>query len=353
MKNKNSLTAVLSTLIVLSLVGCNAKTQEQTVYPPVSSEDSKSQIITTNVKERGLCFSIAQEYLDKGVTLESASENAKGFKNISIFYSSPTAIALLEEINTIDPAKLTQELVMEYSDKLWSSSRCLMEIVMVETTQYNNLTSNGAKPEDFTYFTPAEVLGTNEDYTYILSIPDLDDGTLTEAEIADYHACKEYMQTVRDNLAFIPVEAGNVMPTFTTKDINGIEVDSSIFSERKLTVVNVWGTFCGPCIREMPDLAEWAKEMGDDVQLIGIVGDINGENDTQHIELAQTIAQKANVEFANLIPNEDFSGFMADIIGFPTTYFVDQSGAFVGEPIIGANVAGCKEFVEAYFSENK
>ena len=34
------------------------------------------------------------------------------------------------------------------------------------------------------------------------------------------------------------------------------------------------------------------KEMGDNVQLIGIVGDINGENDTQHIELAQTIAQK-------------------------------------------------------------
>ena len=197
------------------------------------------------------------------------------------------------------------------------------------------------------------MLGTNDGYTYILSIPDLDDGALNDAEAADYHACKEYMQTVRDNLTFIPVESGSEMPSFTTKDINGTEVDSTIFSEKKLTVVNVWGTFCGPCIEEMPELAEWAKEMGDDVQLIGIVGDINGENDTQHIELAQTIAQKANVEFTNLIPNDDFSGFMSNIIGFPTTFFVDQTGAIVGEPIVGANVKGCKKFVETYFAEHE
>lgn len=351
MKNNKYLAIFLCTAIVFCLVGCNAKTSKQNANPPVSFADSQTGIVTTNVKERGLCFSIAQEYLDKGVTLESASENAKGFKNISVFYISPTAIALLEEINTIDSAKLTQELVMEYSDKLRSSSRCLMEIVMVETTQYDSLTTSGAKLEDFTYFSPAEVLGTNEEYTYILSIPDLDDGTLNAAEVADYHDSKEYMKTVRDNLTFIPVESGNEMPTFTTKDINGNEVDSSIFSEKKLTVVNVWGTFCGPCIREMPDLANWAEELGDDVQLIGIVGDINGETDTQHIELAQAIAQKANVEFINLIPNNDFSGFMATVIAFPTTFFVDQNGAIVGEPIIGANIAGCKEFVENYFAE--
>lgn len=352
MKTNKCLTTFLCTAIFLCLAGCSAKTQEQNATPPVSSADSQTGIITTTVKERGLCFSIAQEYLDKGVTLESASENAKGFKNISILYSSPTAIALLEEINTIDSAKLTQELVIEYSEKFRSSVRCLMEIVMVETTQYDNLTANGAKPEDFTYFAPAEVLGTNEGYTYIVSIPDLDDGTLNATEAADYHNCKEYMKTVRDNLTFIPVESGNRMPTFTTKDIDGSEVDSSIFSEKKLTVVNVWGTFCGPCIREMPDLADWAREMGDDIQLIGIVGDINGENDTQHIELAQTIAQKANVEFINLIPNNDFNEFMATIVAFPTTFFVDQNGDIVGEPIIGANITGCKEFVENYFVNN-
>lgn len=143
-------------------------------------------------------------------------------------------------------------------------------------------------------------------------------------------------------------DAAEYVLGFSTTDINGNPVDSSIFSEKKLTVVNVWGTFCGPCIREMPELADWAREMGDDIQLIGIVSDINGENDTQHIELAQTIVQTASAEYTNLIPNDDLGELMSSIIGVPTTFFVDQTGAIVGEPIIGANVAGCKEFAENY-----
>lgn len=352
MKNQKTYIFILSLLIALSQIGCSADTPEPDTSDPTPVERTNSQTVITNVKERGLCFSIEQEYLDKGVTLESSGENAKGYKNIGIFYYSPTSIALLNEINTMDYAKLTEALAAEYIDKLLSSSRCLMEVVMIETSQYDSLCANGAKPEDFTSFTPAQILGTNDGCTYILSIPELDNGTLNESETADYHACKEYMQTVRDNLTFIPIEDDNKMPSFTAKDINGNDVDSTIFSEKKLTIVNVWGTFCGPCIEEMPELAAWAEEMGDDMQIIGIVGDINGENDTQHIELAQTITQRANASYIHLIPNADFDSFMANIVGFPTTFFVDQTGAFINEPIVGANVNRCKEVAAAYLSEH-
>ena len=27
-----------------------------------------------------------------------------------------------------------------------------------------------------------------------------------------------------------------------------------VFDDADLTVINIWGTFCGPCIQEMPDL---------------------------------------------------------------------------------------------------
>ena len=40
----------------------------------------------------------------------------------------------------------------------------------------------------------------------------------------------------------------------------------------------------------------------EDMQLIGIVGDINGEEDTQHIELARTITERANADYIHLIP---------------------------------------------------
>ncbi|MBQ4235421.1 MAG: TlpA family protein disulfide reductase, partial [Treponema sp.] len=40
--------------------------------------------------------------------------------------------------------------------------------------------------------------------------------------------------------------------TFTATDLNGRIVTSEIFEKNKVTMLNIWGTFCGPCIREMP-----------------------------------------------------------------------------------------------------
>ena len=41
-------------------------------------------------------------------------------------------------------------------------------------------------------------------------------------------------------------------PEFKTTDTNGNEVTEKIFADKDITMVNVWGTFCGPCINEMP-----------------------------------------------------------------------------------------------------
>ena len=48
--------------------------------------------------------------------------------------------------------------------------------------------------------------------------------------------------------------------TFTATDLKGAAVTSEIFSKNKVTMLNIWGTFCGPCIREMPDLAKLNEE---------------------------------------------------------------------------------------------
>ena len=44
-------------------------------------------------------------------------------------------------------------------------------------------------------------------------------------------------------------------------------------------MINVWGTFCGPCIREMPDLArisESHKNSG--VEVVGVVIDVTEDD---------------------------------------------------------------------------
>lgn len=140
-------------------------------------------------------------------------------------------------------------------------------------------------------------------------------------------------------------------PAFTATDLDGSTVTESIFSEKDLTVLNIWGTFCGPCIGEMPELGEWAKEMPDNVQIVGLIIDINGEEDTEHRDLAVDITQQAGVDFTNLIANADFAPILKDVIGVPTTLFIDGDGNIVGDPIIGANVDGYKTFVEDYLNE--
>lgn len=141
------------------------------------------------------------------------------------------------------------------------------------------------------------------------------------------------------------------MPSFTAKDLDGNTVTEDIFGEKDLTVVNIWGTFCPPCIAEMPELGEWADAMPDNVQIVGLIIDISGDEDTKHHDLAVTITETAGVKYPNIIANTDFNDILKWVVGVPTTLFVDQNGAIVGEPIVGANVEGYKTFVEEYLDE--
>lgn len=143
----------------------------------------------------------------------------------------------------------------------------------------------------------------------------------------------------------------NLFPSFTATDLDGNSVTESIFSEKDLTVLNIWGTFCGPCIGEMPELGAWAKEMPDNVQILGLIIDINGEDDTEHRDLAVDITQKAGVDFTNLVANADFAPILRNVVGVPTTLFIDGEGKIVGDPIVGADVDGYKKFVEEYLDE--
>ena len=138
--------------------------------------------------------------------------------------------------------------------------------------------------------------------------------------------------------------------SFTAKNLNLEDVDDSIFKDKDLTILNVWGTFCGPCINEMPELGAWAKEMPENVQIIGLVADISGETDTKQIETAKTILEKTDADFQNIIPNEDFVPLLSTVVGVPTTYFINSEGKIVGKPIVGAQVSKYKSFVEGYLA---
>ena len=55
-------------------------------------------------------------------------------------------------------------------------------------------------------------------------------------------------------------EAAPVYIAFEGTDLEGNKVSQEVFTQSKLTMVNVWATFCNPCLNEMPGLGELAAE---------------------------------------------------------------------------------------------
>lgn len=152
------------------------------------------------------------------------------------------------------------------------------------------------------------------------------------------------------------VEETNWFSGLETTDMEGNRVTDEIFSEKELTLINVWTSFCGPCVKEMPELEELYQEYKDGpVGIVGLVADSSqGEKipglSEQEKKLCEEILEQTGVTYPQITASKallqtDFKR----VIQFPTTFFVDQDGNFVGEPVSGAKTkAEWKETIEAY-----
>ena len=141
----------------------------------------------------------------------------------------------------------------------------------------------------------------------------------------------------------ITAESGSVI-SFETTDLAGNPVKSEeLFSLYELTMINLWGTFCGPCIQEMPGLETLYQTMkAKNVNVIGVVVDISGPNDKGLIEEAEDIISTTGVKYMNLLPWDGIDAALP-ASAIPTTYFVDAQGHIVGGPAVGSRSAAAYE----------
>ncbi|MBA0447242.1 TlpA family protein disulfide reductase [Stenotrophomonas maltophilia] len=70
------------------------------------------------------------------------------------------------------------------------------------------------------------------------------------------------------------LQVGDSLPALSLPDLEGQPLDlRQRFAGRPL-LVNVWASWCGPCVEEMPELARFAHAQGDDgVQVLGLALD--------------------------------------------------------------------------------
>ena len=140
---------------------------------------------------------------------------------------------------------------------------------------------------------------------------------------------------------------------FEGRDMEGNVVSSSILSESKLTMVNVWATYCNPCLREMPGLGELAGEYDSDTfQIIGIISDVQEGADEKILEYASDLIEQTGADYTHLLLNESiYYALLTDVTAVPTTFFIDENGVILDTVVGSMEKSAWEERINALLEE--
>ncbi len=130
--------------------------------------------------------------------------------------------------------------------------------------------------------------------------------------------------------------------TFTTEDVLGNSYTESVFAENDLTLVNVFATWCSPCVEEMPELEQLRQAYAEKNMKLGVVAVVLDTKTTLGIdegavERAQALLERSGAQFPFLIPDDgNMNNRLTGIESVPESFFVDKDGNIISEPYVGA-----------------
>lgn len=131
-----------------------------------------------------------------------------------------------------------------------------------------------------------------------------------------------------------------ILGAFSADDLDGSAHDQSLLQGHRLTMVNVWATYCSPCIREMGSLGELSDGYADKgLQVIGVVSDTldsDGSISPDQVSTAKSIVAATGADYLHLVPSSDLYPLIRMATAVPTTIFVDETGTQVGKTYLGA-----------------
>lgn len=141
--------------------------------------------------------------------------------------------------------------------------------------------------------------------------------------------------------------------TFEALDLEGNTVTESVFSDTKLTMVNVWATYCNPCLSEMPELGELAAEYdAAQFQIIGIVSDVQEGMEEEAVAYASSLVSQTGAAYPHLLLNESlFYAMLSEVRAVPTTFFIDEKGVVLDTVVGARDKDSWKEMIDELLEE--
>ena len=305
------ITAMLLTLMICACCfGAQAEQEPATEEMPVM----------------GLTFTYPQEMIDaKGAVATDGALSLGG----SVYYAYWYYAALTWE-------ELTQGLEAD-RDNTISKVELLFYLFAVgenrDFSQVSELTENQLTAEN------AVQIGQEGSWTYYLYMtPHPEFADRVTAEYYDEYSAlcglaDKYAAACSFYTPFNPEDAGGEtggqIISFKANDLDGNPVSSAeIFSQHEITMVNIWATWCGPCVGELAELQEIHKRfLEKDCAVLGLMTD-------DDIRSAKNLIRQNGVTYQVAVNTSFRSVFPYS--GIPTSFFVDRNGRFLGTMIVGA-----------------
>ena len=78
-------------------------------------------------------------------------------------------------------------------------------------------------------------------------------------------------------------EAGQQLADFTVKCLDGSEFHLADY-RGKPVFINLWATYCGPCVKELPFFSELYKAHSDDIAMLALHSDIVADDPQEYLD---------------------------------------------------------------------
>ena len=302
----------------------------------------------------------------KLVVIEGNEERYIGAEELGFAFIQPVVWGRVERMNqtgiVYDGAAgiYVVYITDEYYEKIMNASESdaeaiyadakehLLDVIVVYRVNPDNqaLVENEASYKE--KYGNVELLGSlGDDSYYIAWNEEFDEPSLTDAEMSDVYKIIGGVEMLREDLMVYPAAEGTTdtsslsqvpessfagdMSDFETTDLKGNVVTQEIFADYDITAINVWATWCGVCIHEMPYFGGIIEGLPENANFITICHDAADD-----MELAQAIIDSTGADITTLVVNDELNEkVISAVTAFPTTIFVDSQGHVVGEPMIG------------------
>ena len=141
---------------------------------------------------------------------------------------------------------------------------------------------------------------------------------------------------------------------FRATDFDGNAVNESIFKKAKVTMVNVWATWCPPCRAELPGIGSLARKYeAKGCQVVAICADVTDEDD-EAFEDAADILDDARCDFVTLKLSRSLENtILSKMEAFPTTLFFDNKGNVIGSIVGGRSEADFAKILDGLLKKSK